>query len=93
MPVTRMEAARDIQYDVLSVLKRISKYTVDTLVHTLWNLLDRAVFFRYGQLNQFHRQYERAMQSCLDGQEVAAKQYTGLRYEIPDVIHSDWYTK
>jgi hypothetical protein len=73
MANTRMEAARDIQSDVLSVLKRISKYTVDTPAHTLWNLPDHIVFSRYGQLNQFRRQCERAMQSCLDGQQVAPK--------------------
>ncbi len=70
---TRMEAARDIQSDVLSTLKLISKYTVDTPAHNLWNLLDHEVFSRYGQLNQFRRQCERAMQSCLDGQQVAPK--------------------
>jgi hypothetical protein len=73
MANTRMEAARDIQSDVLSVLKRISKYTVDTPAHNLWNLPDHEVFSRYGQLNQFRRQCERAMQSCLDGQQVAPK--------------------
>jgi hypothetical protein len=73
MANTRMEAVRDIQSDVLSVLKRISKYTVDTPAHTLWNLPDHVVFSRYGQLNQFRRQCERAMQSCLDGQQVAPK--------------------
>ena len=73
MANTRMEAARDIQSDVLSVLKRISKYTINTPAHTLWNLPDHIVFSRYGQLNQFRRQCERAMQSCLDGQQVAPK--------------------
>jgi hypothetical protein len=73
MPVTRIEAARDIQSDVLSVLKRISKYTENTPVHNLWNLPDHDVFFRYGQLNQFRRQFKRAMQSCLDCQQVAPK--------------------
>jgi hypothetical protein len=72
MANTRMEAARDIQSDVLPVLKRISKHTVDTPAHTLWNLPDHVAFSRYGQLNQFRRQCERAMQSCLDGQQVAA---------------------
>ena len=41
--------------------------------HTLWNLPDHIVFSRYGQLHQFRRQCERAMQSCLDGQQVAPK--------------------
>jgi hypothetical protein len=44
MPVTRMEM-------LLSVLKRISRFTVDTPTHTLWNLSDHDVIFRYGQLN------------------------------------------
>ncbi len=73
MPVTRMEAARDIQSDVLSVLKRISRFTVDTPTHTLWNLSDHDVIFRYGQLNHFRRLCERAMHSCMDGQKVAPK--------------------
>jgi len=73
MAVTRMEAARDIQSDVLSVLKRISKFTVDTPTHTLWNLTDHDVTFRYGQLNHFRRLCERAMHSCMDGQKVAPK--------------------
>jgi hypothetical protein len=73
MANTRMEAARNIQSDVLSILKRISKYTVDTPAHNLWNLPDHEVFSRYGQLNQFRRQCERAMQSILDGQQVAPK--------------------
>jgi hypothetical protein len=73
MPVIRMEATRDIQSDVLSVLKRISRYTVDTQPHLLWNLPDHDVLFRYGQLNQFRRQCERAMESCLDGQKVAPR--------------------
>ncbi len=73
MSVTRMEAARDIQSDVLSVLKRISRYTVDIQPHLLWNLPDHDVLFRYGQLNPSRRQYERAMESCLDGQKVAPR--------------------
>ncbi len=68
-----MEAARDIQSDVLSVLKRTSRFTVDTPSHTLWNLTDHDVTFRYGQLNHFRRLCERAMHSCMDGQKVAPK--------------------
>ena len=68
-----MEAARDIQSDVLSVLKRISRFTVDTPTHTLWNLSDHDVIFRYGQLNHLRRLCERAMHSCMDGQKVAPK--------------------
>jgi hypothetical protein len=73
MANTRMEAARDIQSDVLSVIKRISRYTVDTQPHLLWYLADHDVLFHYGQLNQFRRQCERAMESCLDGQKVAPR--------------------
>jgi hypothetical protein len=82
MPVTRMEAARDIQSDVLSlsVLKRISRYTVDTQPHLLWNLADHDVLFRYDQLNQFRRQCERAMESCLDGQKVAPRNVPKYAY-------------
>jgi hypothetical protein len=80
MANTRMEAARDIQSDVLSVLKRVSKYTVDTQPHLLWYLEDHDVLFRYGQLNKFRRQCERAMESCLDGQKVAPRNVPKYAY-------------
>ena len=80
MANTRMEAARDIQSDVLSVLKRISRYTVDTQPHLLWYLADHDVLFRYGQLNKFRRQCERAMESCLDGQKVAPRNVPKYAY-------------
>jgi hypothetical protein len=80
MANTRMEAARDIQFDVLSVLKRISRYTVDTQPHLLWYLADHDVLFRYGQLNKFRQQCERAMESCLDGQKVAPRNVPKYAY-------------
>ena len=80
MANTRMEAARDIQSDVLSVLERISKYTVDTQPHLLWYLEDHDVLFRYGQLNKFRRQCETAMESCLDGQKVAPRNVPKYAY-------------
>ena len=80
MANTRMEAARDIQSDVLSVLKRISKYTVDTQPHLLWYLADHDVLFRYGQLNKFRRQCERAMEACLNGQKVPPRNVPKYAY-------------
>jgi hypothetical protein len=75
-----MEAARDIQSDVLSVLKRISRYTVDTQPHLLWYQEDHDVLFRYDQLNKFRRQCERAMESCFDGQKVAPRNVPKYAY-------------
>jgi hypothetical protein len=74
-----MEAARDIQSDVLTVLQKISKFTVETPVHTLWQLSDIEKHTRFIRLNHLRIQCERAMHSCLDGQKVAPK-YTRYQY-------------
>jgi hypothetical protein len=86
----KLLAARDIQSDVLSVLKRISRFTVDNPTHTLWNLSDHDVIFCYGQLNHFRRLCERAMHSCMDGQNFAPKvpqyMYFNRIFEFEDLL-------
>jgi hypothetical protein len=68
-----MEAARDIQPDALSILKRISKYTVDAPVHILWQLSASDLQLRNIKLGHLRKLCERAMRSCLDGQKVTPK--------------------
>jgi hypothetical protein len=78
-PNTRLEAIRDTQDDILSSLKRISRYTTDVNTKKLYAMSYEDFNRKHTALPRYKRLCERTIKVTMDGQMLAPRR-TKLEY-------------